>query len=265
MNQKFSSRKTLWGISIAGLLIAVLLICVFVSTTGSAMKEGIVLPDRTEENSSDELPEQTENTDFLEITPENVLTALHTLERPEAYYQSCTVTVGVQPYQSAKEVHLWVNGDLLHAEVRDAHHTKHLLTDGAVAYIWYEGNIAPARILLTEYLTQEDLLGLPDFDGFLTVEQEHITDAGYLFLDESNIPCIYVASRQTPSAVVRYWVNLDSGLLYQADAMEDSDQVYHVRQQSFELLSPEQDELWSKMRLPDGTAPFTEAEQGQQP
>ncbi len=265
MFQKHVSRKAVWAISLSLILVVVLLILVFAASSSGVAQEGIVLPSPSPEASEEQSSQNREESGFLEITNENVLTALQTLNRPAAYYQQYSVAVGTGDVQLVKNVHMWVREGLLRAEVRDDHHTKHLLTDGDIAYIWYDADYTPVSVKLSEQMSKEDLLGIPDFDGYLTIPAEMMEDSGYVFLEESQVPCIFVSSQITETESLRYWVNLNTGLLYQADALDASEQVYVVRQQSYEPMHSDDESFSERFRLPDQSSPFIAEEQTPQP
>lgn len=265
MTPKRFSRRTIWGISMAAVLIAVLLILIFVTQKSSSVHESIILPAPSLDSQADQTGEQNAGREFLEITNNNVVTALQTLSRPKVYYQHYSVAVGADSAKRSVDVHLWAIDDLIRAEIRDNRRTRHLLSDGTEAYLWYEGDLTAARVALSEHMTEEDLLGLPEFDGYLTISEESLSDSGYVYLEEPQVPCIYVSAKGRSTASLRYWINLDNGLLYQADALEGTEQIYTVQQNAYEVMSAADTDLAARFRLPDGSMPFTAAEEMPQP
>ena len=74
-------------------------------------------------------------------------------------------------------------------------------------------------------------------------------------LEDPRVQCAYVCT-QAGDVTWRYWVELDSGLLYMTDVLERSTQVYLVRQTYLELLAQEDESFSGRFQLPDGTRPF---------
>ena len=102
-------------------VIAGLLFAAFTLSQSDKRQESIVLPSTTpvEPQPQPETPQE-EETSFAQVTKDNVRAVLErTIQRPDAYHQSYTVTVGADEAQSARTVELWVSGALLHAEVSD--------------------------------------------------------------------------------------------------------------------------------------------------
>ena len=266
MPPKKNTQKAVWAVSIAIFLVTATLIGVFLMQMPSQESETIILPPPAAADPiPDEQPQKAPESEFLAVDNENVLSVLQTLSRPSAYHQSYTVTVGADDIQSVKQVELWVNGNLLHAEISDSHQTKILVSDGTQAHIWYQGSDRIFSVALSDEVTQEDLLGLPSFDAFLDLQQSDVVDSGYLVLEDPQVQCIFVSTQSDDGITTRHWVDLESGLLYQSDVLEDSYQVYTIRQNDFAVLATEDESFSDRFRLPDGTDPFTAAEEMPQP
>ena len=153
----------------------------------------------------------------------------------------------------------------MHAEISDGLQVRSLISDGTTAYIWYDNSNDAVAVTLNEGMTTEDLLGLPDFDSYLTLSQEEVVDSDYLLLDDYGVPCIYVCAQQDPQYSFRYWINLNTGLLFHSDVLENSTRVYEVRQQVYETLALEDEAFNDRFLLPDGSDPFTAASKMLQP
>lgn len=261
MTPKKNSKKAVWAVSIAVLVVAVGMIGLFLLQMPSQQQETIVLPPATVvEPTVEPTPEQKPESDFLDVTNENVLPVLQTLTRPVAYHQIYSVTVGADDVQTAKTVELWVNGSMLHAEVSDERQTRVLISNGSKAYLWYKDEKRIITVPLRENLTEEDLLGLPAFDAFLALDQSDVVDSDYLVLDDPQMQCIYVSTQDSDGVTTRHWVSLESGLLYQSDVLKNSNQVYTIRQSDYSLLATEDESFDDRFVLPDGSDPFIEAE-----
>ena len=262
MPQKKISAKAVWAVSAAVMLVAVLLILLFVTQKPTAKQESIVLPpaqdNQTEQTTSpsDSLEPSTEN-QYFEVTNDNVLMALQSLNRPVAYHQTYSVTVGSDDRRAVRTIDFWINGPYIHAEISGDQDTRSIISDGSTAYLWYQNEDAYISVSLTDGLKIEDMLGLPDFDSYLMIQQPDVVDSGYLVLEDPAVQCIYVCTQDEKSGTSRYWVNLENGLLYQSDARENDKTVYSVVQTGFELLAEEDEAFANRFTLPDGTSPFT--------
>lgn len=269
MPPKMHSSKAAWIVAAAVCLILLLLIVLFVSNNRADTTESIVLPSSpvnpSPEDKQDEALANNPNSDFVTITNQNVATVLQTLSRPTAYYQSYSVTVESEGTQNVKTVELWANKGLLHAEVSDGLQTQSIVTDGQRLYLWYDDAKQYVSLELPQGVAPEDILGLPDFDAFLKLSQAMVLEADYLLLEEPQIQCIYVAAKEAEDIVCSYWVNLENGLMYQAEAYDGDRRVYSVVQTDFDFLAVEDERFSDRFLLPDGTLPFTEETETQQP
>ena len=98
------------------------------------------------------------------------------------------------------------------------------------------------------------------------MSQDQIIDADFLVLvDPAQVQCIYVCSQDTEYVTSRYWIDLDTGLMYRADVLEMSKQVYVLQQEGLELLAPGDEAFSERFVLPDGTTPFSTGTETPQP
>lgn len=268
-SKKFSS-KAVWAVAAAVIVVVALLIVFFISQNPSVEEESIVLPTvqdtpQTELNTDPDDTEAEGEQTFFEVSNENVLMALNSLNRPIAYYQTYMLTVGSDDAQTVRTAKLWVNGSFIHAEVSSEQETKCMISDGSTAYLWYADSPDVISVQLEDGLTSEDLLGLPGFIAYLQLSEDSVVDSDYLVLEDPQIQCIYVCAQENADITTRYWVNLENGLLYQADVLENSNQVYTLRQTSFEMLAQEDESFIDRFLLPDGSSPFKAAKAVPQP
>lgn len=265
MDQQKNWNRSSWIGLIAVLLVVGLLLTFFLSQQSRPEEEQIILPNVPYQPSVQTAPEQLPETSFVQVTPDNVLSVLETMGRPKYYHQVYSVTVGDEG-RSSQTVEVWSNEEVLHAELFDGRRTKTILTNGQAAYLWYDGDEKAAAVKLDYSATIDELLGLPTYENLLVLEQEQIIDAGFLVLEDPQVQCIYVASQdqltEGPYPVVRrYWVDAETGLLFKADILENSKQVYSVTQEWYELLAAEDEIFQDRFLLPDGTDPFIAAEE----
>jgi len=263
MPPKKFSGKAVWAVSISVLAVVAVLIILFMAKGSSDKKETIVLPSAMDSAPSEVVAspeaEAEPETDFFSVTNENVLMALQSIKRPSSYHQTYVVAVGSDDVQSVRQVDLWVNGPYIHAETSYHNEVRYVISDGSSAYMWYQDHDAVIFVQLQDNLRLEDLLGLPDFDAFLSLTEDDVVDSDYLVMEDPLIQCIYVCAQADSGSTARYWVNLENGLLYQSDVLEQSNQVYSIHQSLYETLAPEDEAFAGCFVLPDGSSPFPTA------
>lgn len=265
MNEKIRKNKAIAAVCLALVLVLLLVIGVFVFGQPSASHVQITLPEPQETEEHEKTEADLSENSLLQVTPENAALALQSLKRPEFYHQTFSVRVGEDELAKETLVDIWVNGNFKRAQVSTQSETKILLTNGSAVYLWYDGEDRPVHIKLSDHVTFEDILGLPAFDYLQTVQEGNVTDAEYLVLEEeTEIPCIFLSMKHSDGAASRYWVDLTTGLLYEADSVEGNTQVYHVRQTAFDRLVDGDESFADKFLLPDGSGAFTAGTNTQQ-
>ena len=245
--------------SMALLLVLALVVALFFRGTPSQSKDSILLP--SAQIGTVQSPELSAGTDteFIQVSNENVLPMLRALDRPAYYYQSFRVNVGSDDIQAEKTVEFWVNQNLVRGQISDGNRTKNILSDGENAWLWYDSDQIAVSVSLSS-ITVEDLLGVPEFDFLQMMERTRITDAEYLILSDPQRQCIFVCTQDETSLSRRYWIDLESGLLYQGDVLDQNQRVYELRQERFELLAQGDESFSGLFFLPDGSDPFMETE-----
>ncbi len=263
MNPKHLSRKTIWIICLCAAMVAAFLILFFWFNKPSP-SGNIVVPELVPVLPTDSETNQQTHTDFLEVSNQNVADALNTLTPTTSYFQRYFVSVGTELHKD-KQVDLWVNGNLIKTIVTDGITTKTLLSDGKDTYLWYEGDKKAVSVRLTDTRTLEDILGMPDLNGHFAVDSAHITDSAYEYLEDVDVPCLYYSVQSQDQLAQRFWIDLNTGLIYQTDMLENGEQVYVMLQLSYEALAQEDERFTDCFLLPDGSNPFTAAEEMPQP
>ncbi len=262
MEEKKNNRAVL-VVTLSLVAVMAVLLAVFMLRSHQG-QQGIVLPTVQKDSVTDTQPESETMAEFLELSTDNVLPALRSLSRPRYYHQSFDITLLGTSFQASRQVELWYNGGLIHAELRTQNQVKSVFTDGETVWIWYDSDLTPICLTLDSSVTLEDLLGLPAFDYLDTLEEETIVDAGYETPDEDGHKLVFVCTKDASTAR-RYWVDLDSGLLCRSDVLEDSQQVYLMTQTAFDRLAPGDQAFSGRFCLPDGSEPFIVEREMQQP
>ena len=257
-NKKIS--KSIIAVSLSFGFVLILVIALFISGRSKRSENQIQLPDSNSSKQDNSTVQNSSGEELLRVDNQNVITALTSLDRPENYHQTYTVEIGDGENTASTEVEVWVRGFLRQAQIKTQQMNKTVLTDGNNLWVWYSTDLTPVQFQLDKNLTFEDILGLPAFDYLASLESDLITDAEYLILgDESNeTSCIFLSILSDEEHVVRYWISLETGLLYEADAMTHDTQVYHVQQTSCDFLAAEDEMFSDKFKLPNGASIMTE-------
>ena len=184
----------------------------------------------------------------VEVTPETVQTAVATLSRPLEYRRTVTVeqlwTGGSGTYETAVAVSGgWTRTDRTLAGGR----VRHVLTDGEVTHIWYDGGTevytAPAG-----GISADNEQNIPTYEEILDLPPEAIAVADYRVI--SGVNCIYVETAEDGEGfVLRYWVSVDTGLLAVSERLLEGEPVYRMAALALDQASP----TAADFTLPDGT------------
>lgn len=251
------NNRSILVVAMALIVVVAVFVTVFLMHPAE-QKEEILLPSAQLNRLPDQRPYTSTASDFLELNIENAIEVLKSLNRLQFYHQSYRVSLLNGVLAAERDVEIWYNNGLIHAEVKLPYQLKSVLTDGTTLWIWYDTDLQPVQLTLDSSITMEDVLGLPGFDYLQTLSQATVVDAGYELLDESR-RCVFVCT-QLGKRAERYWIDMETGLLYQHDILEDSQQIYTVTQRAFDRLAPGDEAYAGRFCLPDGTEPFTAAE-----
>ena len=171
-----------------------------------------------------------------------------TLSRPLEYRRTVTVeqlwTGGSGTYETAVAVSGgWTRTDRTLAGGR----VRHVLTDGEVTHIWYDGGTevytAPAG-----GISADNEQNIPTYEEILDLPPEAIAVADYRVI--SGVNCIYVETAEDGEGfVLRYWVSVDTGLLAVSERLLEGEPVYRMAALTLDQASP----IAADFTLPDGT------------
>lgn len=256
MEEKRSMNKSLVVVSLLLLSVVAVLIVLFVLRPADH-RDTIVLPTVQPDLPHDSVIDVPAEHGFMQINPENVLLVLDTLNPPGYYFQSYRIQVSSGRTVSEKNVKLWVNRELIHAEVYDERGTKSVFSDGRVAWIWYSNDLNPVSITLEDGFLLEDLIGLPNFDYRSKMIAADRLDGGYGYQEDAFQQYLYIHTRDAENVVSEYRFSLESGLLCSCRTTEDDALVYDVVETEFERLVYGDQAFDGRFCLPDGTVPFT--------
>ena len=189
----------------------------------------------------------------VSVTPQTVQSVIATLERTDSYYRVLTIEQFWPGGSSTSTVQTWVDQNLCHSYQRlPSGSGRHDLIAGDTVYYWYDGSSRFESAPADEH--SADLAQrLPTYETVLELDSAAITAAGYEL--KNALPCIYVEARaEDGSALRRYWVSVDSGLLICAELSREEEVFYRVTAADT-MQSP--CPASAPFQLPDGTSPNT--------
>lgn len=189
----------------------------------------------------------------LEVTPETVQSVIATLSRTDSYYRELTVERFWSGGSSSTGIQVWTDGGW--TKVRRATSPGPIrwdLVGPDGAWLWYDSSKSYVSIPADDLAADLAQL-MPTYETVLALDPEAITDAGYE--DRGGLPCVYVqAQGHERGYVLRYWVNIQSGLLVSAETEVDGELVYRMTAYAA-IQSPCPGT--AQFSLPDGTVMHT--------
>ena len=257
-NRNGNLRTLILMIAAALFVVAAIALAAFLGSRESG-HQGIVLPpDGWQQPGSSE---HATDEGFVAVTPENAPQLVEALQRPVYYHQTLqqkTVSNGSSEVQMTE---IWSCDDVLKIVQTAGGQTKHILTDGETAYLWYrDESWRVETVSLPDGVTPDDLSGVLTYETIVTMDEDEILEAAYVPLTtQENAPCLYVAEENDAGIETRYWVDLASGLLTQAECLLEEKTVYTLEQTGLSILQQDDESLRQQMCLPDGTDPFSTA------
>ena len=242
---KRNLRRITWGFAVLAVLVVALMLVSSLSRTSR-----ITLPESSvsSEQQTEENLAGTNMPTVVEVTPQTVQAAIATLERPEEYRRSVTVEQfwnnGSGMYEIMVAVREgWTRTDRTMPDGR----IRHTVTDGNTTYIWYNNQV-PVRTITAGEISADDEQTIPTYETVLELPVNKITIADYRTLSDVN--CIYLETEEDADGYfLRYWVNVDTGLLAAAEKLLDGETVYRMAALSVEQAVPDE----ADFILPDGT------------
>lgn len=244
------------------LTVLILLVVVLLVRNSLPRNAHIIFPSQVD-NGAEELGEAGGEGALVqvEITPETVQSAIATLHRPESYRRAVTLDdfwsggsvrsrlqVAVSgAYTRTDEILVmttWDNSDK--ETTQPAARNRHTITNGEDTWIWY-GSSAHWTKVAAGGISADDEQRIPTYEDILTLDPSQIAAADYR--DLSGVSCIFVETVPDEAGyVLRYWVNVENGLLAAAEKLVDGNAVYHMAS----LALDEEEPGTADFTLPDG-------------
>lgn len=186
----------------------------------------------------------------VEVSTHTVQSLVASLARYESYSRSMTIE-----YYSGGEragtvtAQTWVDHGWIRASVTlSSGRVEHSIIGNGQLWLWYDQDNRVYTGPMGE-MNADLIQRLPTYEDVLALDQDSITDAGYV--EHDGLPCVYVeAVFPELNYVERYWISETSGLLMAAEAEKEGELIYSMI--SHEVISP-LDQAVGAFSLPDGT------------
>ena len=182
------------------------------------------------------------------ISPDTVRPAINTLARSLLYSRAQTVETFWSGGSGQTVYQVYVSGGRTRIDTQlPGGSVRHTLCSGGSAAVWYDDDTA-WTVLRSSELTADRLQRMPTYELVRDLEVDTIAAAGYL--DRDGTSCIYVETYPDEAGYVgRYWVAVDTGLLYAAERTCDDTLVYRFTAAPLDTEPPAE----ALFLLPDGS------------
>lgn len=256
MKENHQALRTAILVIAVVLAVTALLLALFFGSSSKQPEQSITLPDAPVSQTPEEPVEQPEQTQFAEITRDNVQSVIKSLTSPSSYHQTLTILTYANGATRQQQADIWRSGDLIRANVSEESGVKSILSDGKTVYLWYEDDQTPLELSMRDDMTPEQLIGIPSTDALLQISPQQIESAEFVTLQEdASLSCIYVIFTQA-DCTQYFWIDVTSGLLCRQSIQQQGQNLYVVQQNRLDILMDGDEVLSDAFCLPDGTEPF---------
>ena len=249
-----SGAKSVLIVFASALLMVSLLMLAYSVLLRSNQHPKITLPDSLHSGEKTQETEQPVREQIVSLRPDNVLSALQTVQAPESYYESLYVSQFWSGGGSTKHVERYCAMGLQRINVRSSGITRCYLSDGKTLYLWYDGDRYAVSRSMSENISLLDLAGIPDYLGELSASR--ILSASFQGADDSDPDRILVEAVSEDGSERKYLVRLDNAQLLHVDVAENQELIYQLQQLELEQVAPTDERFRGVFELPDGTDPF---------
>ena len=230
--------------------LSILLFLVFLIAQQALHRENsIVLPEYVTESGTGEDSTGTKFYNILSISPKTVQAAISTLARPAAFERTQTIETFWDGGSSTSIFSVAVSSGMTRIDTTLVDNsTCHILMNADTAAVWYDDETTWATLKAGQ-LSADSLQRMPTYESVLAIKQSSIAQAEYC--EKDGIWCIFVQTRQNMSGYTeRYWVSIQSGLLYCAERLFNGNLIYRFTAAEPKNAAPDD----SRFLLPDGSA-----------
>ena len=229
---------------------ALLLVIVTLLFIGNRRSTGdVVLPARQAEGGGREDEADRHWLSVVEITPETVKPAVNTLARPVSYSRTQVVETFWSGGSGRSVSQIYVSGSRTRLDTQLADGSvRHMLISGGMAGVWYDDETEWA-VLRTPQLNADLAARTLSYETVRDLPVEQIAGADYR--EKDGAWCLYVETLPDGAGYAdRFWISVDSGLLYAAERIWDRELVYRFSAGTPDTAAVEE----GLFLLPDGSA-----------
>lgn len=229
-------------------LVLLFVLALFAASRTLKRDRVIVLPEQQGEQGSSDNGSAVDSVNTLAVTPDTVQVAIGTLSRPASYERTQMVTIFWSGGESTSVSQVAVSGALTRIDTTLADSSvRHVLRNGETAAVWYDEE-KEWMTLTVEELSADAMQRMPTYETVLRLSAADIAQAEYC--ERDGVRCLYVQTRETRDGYIeRYWVSVDSGLLFAAERLWEETLIYRFTAVEPEGEAPREE----RFLLPDGT------------
>ena len=232
-----------------GVGVLLLVVVILLAWSGRRSPGGIVLPEEQTDSDSVEDSGGESRLNVVEITPETVGVAISVRSRPLSYSRTQVVETfwSGGSGQSVSQVYVSGSRTRLDTQLADGS-VRHMLISGGMAGVWYDDETEWA-VLRTPQLNADLAARTLSYETVRDLPVERIAGADYR--EKDGAWCLYVETLPDGAGYAdRYWISVDSGLLYAAERIWDRELVYRFSAGTPDTAAVEE----GLFLLPDGSA-----------
>ncbi len=184
----------------------------------------------------------------VEITNENVLRLIASMDRPKEYALEATVTLCWEDGESKTQSKVWRSGGLERVSYVENGISCQCIIAGQTTYIWEQGS-QRYYTGATGAFTSDSAARLPAYEDLAQRKSSEVTACGTAEVDGAN--CLFVCTEEENGDLTREWyIDLENGLLRRMDEYRTGSLKYSVSATSITLGAVDA----SRFLLPDGQA-----------
>ena len=180
----------------------------------------------------------------VEITRENVLRLIASMDRPEEYAAEMLVTLRWDGGETSTQSRVWRSGALERISYTEGGVSYNCVIDGERTYLWEQGS-SDCYECATGAFTSDSAARLPAYEDLVSMDGDVVTDCEAAELD--GVSCLFLRTVEGPVARVWY-LELESGLLRRMEEYRSGELKYSVEALSLTVGPVEA----ARFILPDG-------------
>jgi hypothetical protein len=176
--------------------------------------------------------------DRLEVSPETVQTLIASLNRPDSYTSSYTITRYYSGGQASEEMTVHHKGGKFRMIRLANNRTENAVVSNGEVHWWIDGAEALVSSSLADSGARvlDELASLVAYEGLLDVPAEDIYAASHETYKGEN--CIFVKYADSEAYTIELYISVDKRLLVEAEIFEAGTLIYRMQSVSTELTAP---------------------------